>query len=334
MIKGYFFLISALIYVLPNCMVQAASIGGSTVLETRVHDLIAGTTEFIPVQVGLVSSQSQGQVSTQISDNLPHIMSSASAYADQIGTLRARSVSQSSNPGFIQYITLRDEARATFSETFTISPMGVPVGTVASTTQFYEFHGSFLGDDLGVSNISFFSAGGSILLNTTVTSSIDNNIVQTKYDASFNHARRLQNLGLRVARNEPLGVIGPSALSLTSMGYGFSETLENEFFFQIGVPFTVSVILETKAFSNAKENGDFASIDIDGGNTASWGGFGDIILNDGTTISDYTAIGDGSGIDYRYAIAPVPLPAGVGLIVLPLTVLLGRRSLRLPVLRA
>ena len=180
----------------------------------------------------------------------------------------------------------------------------------------------------GLSDLSDFLIEGSLLLEAGVNGTGGELLhdIELSYPGSDYHARGYHEgyVGSGVVDNH----LEYYALSSGPGAYRIQEMLSIPFDFVVGQPFDVFVSLEARARTYADQDavGTRIIATIDGMNTASFAGFSNITLGDGTPISEFTAFGAAAGTNYSAAISAVPLPGALALMVSAVGLLSLRRK--------
>ncbi|MEQ8232645.1 MAG: hypothetical protein RLW61_18780 [Gammaproteobacteria bacterium] len=263
------------------------------------------------------------RVGVGLSDGVQYISSSAAGRAEY-GVVRARVVSDARNPGSTTYRTPTNRVQVEFRDDVTILAPGVAVGTPALGTISMSVHAGYSADDQGVSDQSLFNSGGSLTFRVAAGTGNDSESFQVGALHGYPSGERR----LRVSEYNGSGfdVLYESSQP-GSAGYAFARDIELDISFLVGVPFTVDVVMRALANAYAANPGDRATMRVDAMNTATWGGFSNLRLLDGSPLPDFSAFGAALGTDYAAAIQPVPLP-GPALLLAGGAALLGMRRRR------
>jgi hypothetical protein len=235
----------------------------------------------------------------------------------EYGVLRVLAVSEAQHFGDVLYENENVRASAYFTDSLTINIPGVMSGTPGQATFNFDLHGSLGASNNGLSDLSDFLIEGSLLLEAGVNG-IGGELlhdIELTYPGSDYHARGYHDeyVGSGVIDNH-LEYYAPTT---GPGGYYIQEMLSIPFDFVVGQSFDVFVSLEARAHTSSDRDavGTRIIATVDGMNTANFAGFSDIMLSDGTTISEFTAFGTAAGTDYSAAISTVPLPGALVLMV-------------------
>jgi hypothetical protein len=249
--------------------------------------------------------------SVQNGSEVQFVNSSSSAIAEWGGRLRGFVRAHGRNPGETRYLTGQATSVSEVTEMLVINSPTVPNGTPGVANASMTLTGGLSINRGGLSDMTFVQSQNLARLRLNIAGLRSQVIYNTAYEILlsngmvFNLANNWRR-NLDLAGSEPLIDFVESQSFDPIANLSLNDTIPIEFDFVFGVPFPFSADLTLSTSALAYRAGDALISIADALQTAEWQGLASVRLTDGTPVTNFTALGQTSGLDYGRPIIPEP----------------------------